>query len=805
MAGREVSEILEALAKPILFGARQQGLAFQSIKNFHQVVSTLLDEARALDLPKESRLLIEKLARDFRDFERASVAEQAKRVRTAAARLNPEPPKEAPAASKATPLQTPVTAIKGVGKVMTERLARKNVRTVEDALFDLPLRYEDRSALLPIAQVQAGAHATVSGAVLNAQISPTRRGRKVLTVLLGDDSGSILAKWFFYRGQAPDRRFQKGNRLIASGEVDSYRGRLELHHPEIEVLEEGEAPLLPEERIIPIYALTEGLNQRFYRYVQRQIARTYTSYLPEVLPEAVLKEFNFPMLAESLLRVHCPDKDTDLKVLNEHRSPAQKRIIFEEFFFLALSVELRRRRTVQMPAAPMPQIGASSKRLALEKRLMEILPFRLTGAQQRVLEEIYRDMAQPFAMNRLLQGDVGSGKTIVALMAALRAIDNGFQVALMAPTEILAEQHHLGLRAYLEKLGLCATVLTSSVHKKQREAILSDVASGKLHMLFGTHALLEEDVAFRRLGLVVVDEQHRFGVLQRVALRKKGENPHALVMTATPIPRTLAMTVYGDLSLSILDEMPPGRTPIKTEVVRQRGREKLYRDVRNELQRGRQVFIVYPLIEESEALDLKNAIDMHEELSTRVFTEFKIALLHGRMKAEEKEAVMAALKSGEINLLVSTTVIEVGIDLPNATFMIVEHAERFGLSQLHQLRGRVGRGAHASRCVLMVEDRMTTEARQRLKIMVETADGFRIAEEDLRIRGPGEVLGTRQAGLPIFCYADLRRDAEILHDASRVARDILDRDANLEHPENARLREALQARWQGRLQLSRIG
>ena len=798
---RNYSEILHALEQPLSFGARKDGQNFANIKNFSSVIQGLLKEAKSQQLKPEQQKLIQSLSSDFREFDRLSLKEQAQRVRTAYGRFqlksNPHGTYE-----QLSPIQQPIDTVKGVGKVLFEKLKRKNVLTIEDALFDLPLRFEDRSQLLPIRELKESKLATVRGKVKGAQVSKTRRGRRILTVLIQDVSGILIAKWFFYRSKLPDKRFQLGNELILSGPITRYRGQLEIHHPEVEVIDsEQEESRLVEEKIVPIYALTEGLNQRFFRQLQRRIAQNYSKYLKENFPDSILKKFHFPTLSESILRIHCPDKETKSDLLNQHQSLAQRRIIFEELFFLSLSVELRKRKISHLPAKAMPKPKGST----LTQKLLTLLPFVLTRAQKRVLKQIFEDLSQPFAMNRLLQGDVGSGKTIVALFTALRVIDHGYQVAFMAPTEILAEQHFLTLSGYLSQLKIPHVCITGSTSKKERIKWLEKINNGKIPMVLGTHALLEEDIQFQKLGLTIIDEQHRFGVMQRAALQKKGLNPHNLVMTATPIPRTLTMSVYGDLELSIIDEMPPGRMPIKTKIYRQKNEQKLYSEIKNEVDQGHQVYIVYPLIEESETLELKNAISMFEHLQKDVFPRFALSLLHGRMKADAKEKIMNEFKSGKIQILVSTTVIEVGIDVPNATLMVIENAERFGLAQLHQLRGRVGRSSLASKCILVVKDYFTEDGKKRLKIMCETNDGFRIAEEDLRIRGPGEVLGTRQAGLPIFCYADLKRDADLLLEARKVAKEMVLRDPNLDFPDHLLINRALFTKWKGRLHLARVG
>jgi ATP-dependent DNA helicase RecG len=485
-------------------------------------------------------------------------------------------------------------------------------------------------------------------------------------------------------------------------------------------------------------------------------------------------------------------------VLNHQRSPGHRRIIFDEFFFLELGLALKKRGIALEEGIAFRTEGH------LARKGMDLLPFDLTQAQKRVLGQIKEDMARPHPMNRLIQGDVGSGKTVVALFACLNAIEGGYQAALMVPTEVLAEQHYLNLRRLVEPLRIEVALLTSSVKGSEREDVYRRIEQGRIQLAIGTHAMLEEAVAFQRLALAVIDEQHKFGVVQRGLLKKKGMNPHVLVMTATPIPRTLAMTVYGDLDVSVIDEMPKGRMPVETKVFPESARARVYRILEEEVRKGRQAFIVYPLVEESEKIDLKNATHMAEHLQKEIFPDFRVGLLHGRMKSEGKESVMTGFKNGGVQILVSTTVIEVGIDIPNASLMVVEHAERFGLSQLHQLRGRIGRGRYPSQCILMAPYRCSEEAKIRLRALERTTDGFQIAEEDLNLRGPGEFFGLRQSGFPDFRVAHIIRDTPILVEARKEAFGLIEKDPELVDPSHSKLKEALQKRWSGRLELATI-
>jgi ATP-dependent DNA helicase RecG len=504
-------------------------------------------------------------------------------------------------------------------------------------------------------------------------------------------------------------------------------------------------------------------------------------------------------LPEALRRVHFPDPDDDFQALQDRKSPAHRRLIFEEFFFMEIGLALRRSGTALERGIPFP-----ISRLHTAK-LRALLPFALTPAQERVLREIEGDMRKPHPMNRLLQGDVGSGKTIVALMAALLAVEGGYQVALMAPTEILAEQHFLNIRPLIERLGLRSCLLTSSLKKAQKQALHEDLKAGAIPLAIGTHALIQGEVEFKNLGLAIIDEQHKFGVLQRATLKKKGYHPDVLVMTATPIPRTLAMTLYGDLDVSIIDQLPPGRGVVTTRVFAEKERHQVYRLLREEVGRGKQAFVVYPLVEESGHLDLKDATRMAAHLQRDIFPDFKVGLIHGRLKSEEKEAIMADFKARRLQILVSTIVIEVGIDVPNASVMVIEHAERFGLSQLHQLRGRVGRSRDPAQCLLIAPYRRSEDAEQRLRVMEKTTDGFKIAEEDLAIRGPGELLGTQQSGLPELRVGDFVKDFPLLAEARKEAFAVIDRDPALTAPEHFPVRETLAERWKGKLEFARVG
>jgi len=665
-------------------------------------------------------------------------------------------------------LTTALQYLKGVGPKRASDLAHAGLDTVEDLLCRFPLRYEDRSRLEPIASLRAGRHAAVAGRILSCGLRTTRRrGFKIFEALVGDASGALRAVWL----NQPFLRdvFSRGQHVVLFGLLETRGpGGLQLTNPQYEVLEEEDAETIHTGRIVPVYEKVGSLTTKIQRRLVFETLQRLPGDLPDHLPEAVKKRHGFPGRLAAFWAAHFPPAEVSVDELNRFATPAQRRLIFEEAFLFQLGVAARRRSAAE---------GRKPVSIHIDDRIREsarrALPFRLTPGQRMALKEIVDDLARPQPMNRLLQGDVGAGKTIVALLAAVVAMENGLQVAFMAPTEILAEQHYLNISRVLDGSRFRVALLTGSTAAGQRRERLAEIESGAVQLVVGTHALVQGSVTFKQLGLVVIDEQHRFGVMQRATLRAKGLSPDVLVMTATPIPRTLALTVYGDLDTSFIRDVPPGRLPIKTIAKPDTRREDLYAFTRRELAAGRQTYVVYPLVEESERVDLKAATEMADHLAHEVFPEYRVGLLHGRMKPEGKDRVMKAFAAGELHVLVSTSVVEVGIDVPNATVMIVEHAERFGLSQLHQLRGRVGRAGHQSYCCLMYQYPLSEDARGRLKAMTETNNGFEIAERDLRLRGPGDFFGTRQAGVPTFRMIDLTRDGELLDLARREATDWL--------------------------------
>ncbi len=688
-------------------------------------------------------------------------------------------------------LLTPLQYLKGVGPQRARLLSRLGLVTVEDALFFVPTRHEDRSRLTPFRSLTPDVAQACSGVVVGVS-PPLRRVPKVpFSALLRDSSGYLTAVWF--NQPYLEKVLKREQRLILYGKVTRFRGGpLQIQHPDFEIVEEEDDDTLHTGRLVPIYRLTEGLGQRQLRALLSRVVERYAGEAPESLPPAISARRTLLPLPQAMRAIHFPEGEAAL-------SAARRRLVFEDFLLLQLGLAIRRHREGRERGIAIKPPGQ------LAARLRELLPFTLTPAQERVWEEIRRDLARPFPMNRLLQGDVGSGKTIVAALALLTAVEAGYQAALMAPTEILADQHFLTFQELLRGLGVSVALLTSGVKGKERDALLEGVARGAILIVVGTHALIQEGVVFRKLGLAVVDEQHRFGVIQRASLRAKGEQSDLLVMTATPIPRSLALTLYGDLDVSVIDTHPPGRQPVVTALRVEAQRSQIYAFIKGELKQGRQVYVVCPLVEESEASDLKAATALASRLATEVFPEHRVGLLHGRMGFAEKEAVMREFKAGAIQVLVSTTVIEVGIDVPNASVMLIEHAERFGLAQLHQLRGRVGRGPWKSSCILLASGSLNGEARRRLQALAESPDGFRIAEVDLELRGPGDFFGTRQSGLPEFRVADLLRDSAVLEEARQEAFALVEADPDLLKPEHRSLREALLSRWRGKLALASAG
>ena len=676
-------------------------------------------------------------------------------------------------------ISTPIRYLKGIGPNKAKAFNKLGIKTVEDLFYHFPRRYEDRSNLLPISKLEEGKEQTIKAIVLTSaeRQSWKRRGFHILEVIVADSTAKISCVWFnqpFLKNY-----FKVGQSVVLYGRVERYSGKLQMNSPEFEIISEDNIELIDNEKITPIYTITEGITQRYFRNL---LKKSFDEYLPKIsdcLPYDIRARNNLLNLANSLREIHFPAD------LDKTKEP-YRRLAFEEFFLFQIPVLLRKLKRAQLKGISHKVDGN------LSKEFIQKLPFELTKAQERVINEIKSDMAKPQPMNRLLQGDVGSGKTIVAVFASLFAIQGGYQVAFMVPTELLAQQHYQNISAMLSDLRV--SLLTGSQSAKEKIKIYNEIEKGKTQLIIGTHSLLQAGLNFKKLGFVIIDEQHKFGVSQRAVLPKRGINPDVLIMTATPIPRTLAITIYGDLDISVIDELPPSRKTVKTESFSEERRKELYEFIEEKVKEGRQVYIIYPIIEESYVLDLNSANKMYNSLKIKIFPSFNIGLIHGQLKTEKQNKIMSEFKSGKIDILVATTVLEVGIDISNATVMVIENAERFGLSQLHQLRGRIGRGQHESYCRLISKPQ-TIQAKQRIKAMVKNSDGFRIAEEDLKIRGPGEYFGKRQHGLTELRISNPLTQLQLLKRAREEVRRLVSLDPNLGSKQNILLRGKLRERF----------
>ena len=692
------------------------------------------------------------------------------------------------------PLSTSLQFLKGVGPRKGADLKRAGLATVEDLLYRLPFRYEDRSRMHPIASLRPGAKAAVLGEIKSTNVATTRRrGFRIFHAIIGDQGGAIRCTWMNQAYLADV--LKPHQQVVIFGDVKLDSTGLHFMNPEFEVVAEAGLGGLHTGRIVPFYEKTGSVTPNMQRKLVQLAVDMLPPELPDLLPPPLRDRLTLMARRAAIEQTHFPPSEASVDVLNRFRHPAQRRLIFEEFFLYQVGHAWRRHAT---GTELKPFVADVDDRIRASAA--KVLPFKLTPGQRQAVKEIVDDMRRPEPMHRLLQGDVGAGKTIVALLAAVVAMENGLQVAFMAPTEILANQHYGNIARLLSQSRFRVDLLTGSTPPLHKHTLGANIERGTTNLIVGTHALVQEKVRFHRLGLVVIDEQHRFGVAQRAALRAKGLRPDVLLMTATPIPRTLALTDYSELDVSKISDLPPGRKPVRTWVKPESRRDEIYELIRQQLDAGRQAYIIYPLVEESEKVDLRSATEMADHLQAEVFPAYRVALLHGRMKQDAKDRVMAAFGAGQIDILVSTTVIEVGVDVPNATIMVVEHAERFGLSQLHQLRGRVGRGPWESHCILLYQAPWTDDARERLKAMADTTDGFVIAERDLELRGPGDFFGTRQSGLPRLRTGDLVRDRDIMEDAHREARRIVD-----EGTLTPELRQFVESRWRDQFGLIEVG
>ncbi len=790
-------EALEALLRPLRFAARDDFAHAERVLDLERSVHAAAEQALRAALPRALRSALRAVSDSFAQPLEAAARRAAtpRALRKLAPFATAEYAEQALAASPAS--------LPGVGPKRAEALMRRGFDSVQGLLFHLPSHYDDRRSFAKIGSLEVGRRATCVGRVLGCGFAswrgPRGRGGRMFEAILGDETGSVTLKWF-RGGEAIARVVVKDAFLVATGKVERYRFSKELRHPEVEPLDgTAEDAAAARARVVPDYSAPEGVHPRGLRRAIERAVAEYADLVPGWLPERLVKTRHLPTPAAALRAIHAPAADADLEALRARRTPEFERLILEELYLLELGLALRRARGAEAPGVSIAGVGPRTR------AALRALPFVLTGAQQRAWQELRTDLARAHPMHRLLEGEVGSGKTVLAYLAAVAAAESGHQTALMAPTELLAEQHQRTLLRLAEGHAASLRIerLTASTPRTHADAVRAELASGAVDLVVGTHALLEAGVAFRSLGLVVVDEQHRFGVLQRAALGGKAAlEPHTLVMTATPIPRTLALTLYGDLDLSVLDELPPGRQPVRTLLFRV-GEGRLVAELlRATAARGEQVYVVYPLVEESETSDLRAATESAERIRA-AFPKLRLDLVHGRLDAGSRAAAMARFESGETQVLVSTTVVEVGVDVPNATLMIVEHAERFGLAQLHQLRGRIGRGAQPGTCALVARG-VSEGSEARLAALLATRDGFEIAEADLRIRGPGEFLGTRQHGrLPDLRIADLARDAKLVAAAREAALETVRRDPRLARdPDLAR---AVRARWGARLALADVG
>lgn len=744
---------------------------------FSTFVITCLDRMRSLpgpDFPEEISREMSQLETVMKNYQEDKPADREKAVQAASRLLDKMAGKmlcnsRGQADKPATPGN--LQFLKSVGPKRVRLLNRLGIYTIKDILYHFPRRYEDRSNLKKFHQLQDGGYETVMGTVLGCQDLRPRKGLTITKAAIHDGFSTGYAVWF--NQPFVKKQLRQGTQILITGKVERKFGNIQVSVADFEVMDKDDP--VHSGRIVPVYPATEGLQARALRSILKSALDQYVQVQQEFIPEYLLRKYGFPGLPAALSKIHFPESMEDIE-------EARNRLVFEELFVLQLGVCMLKMSELQEKGIRHKKSGP------LMNAFWGQIPFALTAAQKRVLKEIFADMEDIKPMNRLVQGDVGSGKTMVAAAALVKTVESGYQGALMAPTEVLALQHYEGLGELLEPLGIKTALLTGSMNKNEKNQTVDDIKNGRVDIVIGTHAVIQEEVEFQKLGLGITDEQHRFGVRQRSLLKSKGYNPDVLVMTATPIPRTLALTVYGDLDISVIDELPPGRQPVKTRWVASKTKDRVYRFIQDQVREGRQVFYVCPLVEESDKLDVQAAVELAETLQTKIFPDLSIGLMHGRLKQDAKDTVMREFKNGSIDILVATTVVEVGVNVPNATVMVIEDADRFGLAQLHQLRGRVGRGSHQSYCILLANP-ATEEGRARMDIMQSTCDGFVIAEEDLKLRGPGEFFGTRQSGLPDLKIADIIKDVRVLQTAREEAFKLVQADPALNNPQHALLKE----------------
>jgi ATP-dependent DNA helicase RecG len=816
----DLTNQLEVLEKPLKFASKNNFKNLSKVKNLEKVIEDitlkLIAQEKDLTLKKE----LEYIKNSFTGFESKEeknkiviINSTLKRIANlnnkASSTLQTSPDTKKQEINSNIQLKDPIRYLKGVGPRISDILSKKEIKCVEDLLFYFPRKYEDRRNIKKISSIDKLERVVIFGKVIDFNVTRLR-SKKIFNVVISDGTGTLNLVWFTANEKYLKNTYKTGVNIVVSGEIsyNNYNKNLQIIHPrpeDIEIFDDQEniEDKTHFGRIVPIYPLTEGLKQKRIRTIVKLVVDQFADSLINIIPEEILKNKNLLDLSESIKEVQFPEENDQIVDLNSARevfnSKPHKTVAFYEFFLLEVGLSLKKREIVKRKGVNYTVRGN------LYKKFVQDLPYHLTGAQLRVVDEIFKDMNSNFPMNRLLQGDVGSGKTVVSIISMITVVENGYQAVLMAPTEILCEQHYHSIKILLKAYDINVVLLKSGIKTKEKRAVNKLITTGKAQVIVGTHALIEDNVKFNNLGFVVIDEQHRFGVMQRAKLMGKGQNPDVLVMTATPIPRTLAITVYGDLDISTIDEMPPGRKKVETKLYKdsKRNRSEIYRIIKNELEKGRQCYVVCPFIDESENPDfqhIKYAKNVFETLRNEIFSEVKIGLLHGKMDNDEKENVMNSFVSNKIQLLVSTTVVEVGVDVSNATIMLIENSERYGLSQLHQLRGRVGRGGHESVCILVADYALSENADHKLEIMTKTNDGFKIAEADLQLRGPGDFLGTKQSGIPQFNFANLIRDWKILSEARDSAVNLVSSDPEL--TEVPLLKKLVESKWGELLELN---